>query len=262
MDQVATPTRSQAGTSSVPPSRPTSPPTISKASSGPAGAPGRNDEHRRARREQLRNFYGLKYGAGAGAAGPSTPKEGDVLDIDSGAFDAGAYYQDLIQKSSLAELMKKAVALNAEMGDLQSSRHSLVYNHHHKLFSAGDAIQVLNTRTPQLISIVTSLQDSFSSISQLADSVALPDLDTPASTTRKDEEAAEQGLEEGDRAIRRMRLMRTAELPVETIRAVLERVEAGLEEKERAGDVRAGAILREGRQMLPSIPPIEEAPTA
>lgn len=51
-------------------------------------------------------------------------------------------------------------------------------------------------------------------------------------------------------------------VPVETIRAVLERVEAGLEEKERAGDVRAGAILREGRQMLPSIPPIEEAPTA
>lgn len=120
MDQVATPTRSQAGTSSVPPSRPTSSPTISKASSGPAGAPGRNDEHRRARREQLRNFYGLKYGAGAGAAGPSTPKEGDVLDIDSGAFDAGAYYQDLIQKSSLAELMKKAVALNA--GKLGSER--------------------------------------------------------------------------------------------------------------------------------------------
>jgi hypothetical protein len=121
MNQVATPTRSQAGTSSVPPSRPTSPPTISKASAGPAGAPGRNDEHRRARREQLRTFYGLKDGAGTGAAGPSTPKEGDVLDIDSGAFDAGAYYEDLIQKSSLAELMKKAVALNAgEMGSERS----------------------------------------------------------------------------------------------------------------------------------------------
>jgi hypothetical protein len=67
-----------------------------------------------------------------------------------------------------------------------------------------------------------------------------------------------------------MRLMRTAEcefragdelivVPAETIRAVFERVEAGLGEEERAGDIRAGAILREGRQM---VPPIEEAPTA
>lgn len=72
-----------------------------------------------------------------------------MLDIDSVDFDAMAYYEDLIKKSSLAELMQKAVTLNAgelrgvtyatykanqvEIGDLQSSRHSLVYNHHHKV---------------------------------------------------------------------------------------------------------------------------------
>jgi hypothetical protein len=51
-----------------------------------------------------------------------------------------------------------------------------VYNHHHQLFSAGDTIAQLNTRTPQLLSIVTSLQERFSDMSQLTDSVALPDI--------------------------------------------------------------------------------------
>lgn len=51
-----------------------------------------------------------------------------------------------------------------------------MYNHHHQLFSAGDTIAQLNTRTPQLLSIVTSLQERFSDMSQLADSVALPDI--------------------------------------------------------------------------------------
>lgn len=50
-----------------------------------------------------------------------------------------------------------------------------MYNHHHQLFSAGDTISQLNTRTPQLLSIVTALQERFSDMSQLADSVALPD---------------------------------------------------------------------------------------
>jgi hypothetical protein len=44
-----------------------------------------------------------------------------------------------------------------------------------QLFSAGDTISILNSRTPQLLSIVSKLQDSFSSISQLVDAVALSD---------------------------------------------------------------------------------------
>jgi hypothetical protein len=42
-----------------------------------------------------------------------------------------------------------------------------------QLFAAGDTISHLNSRTPQLLAIVTSLQQSFSDISQLVDSVAL-----------------------------------------------------------------------------------------
>jgi len=72
-----------------------------------------------------------------------------------------------------------------------------------KLFAAGDTISHLNSRTPQLISIMTSLQDSFSSISQLADSVAMPERDTK-STGEDKEDALRLQLE-------RTRLMFLAE---------------------------------------------------
>lgn len=44
-----------------------------------------------------------------------------------------------------------------------------------QLFEAGDTISHLNSRTPQLLSIVTELQQSFSEISRLVDAVALPE---------------------------------------------------------------------------------------
>jgi hypothetical protein len=121
MNPTVTPARSQAGTSSVPASRPTSPPTISR-STGPGHAAssgtgtGKTDEHRRARREQLRNFYGIAEPerASVGGTAPQGVGDGqDVLDIDAGGFDAAAYYEDMIQKSSLADLMQRAVALTA-----------------------------------------------------------------------------------------------------------------------------------------------------
>lgn len=118
MTQFGTPTRSQAGTSSFPPSRPTSPPTLSRRSTGtpsidPPRSQGRNDEQRRARRAQLRDFYGIDN------AGPSSSQanggSGDdgAVNVDSEGFDAVKYYEDMIGKSSLEELMKRAVALTA-----------------------------------------------------------------------------------------------------------------------------------------------------
>ena len=70
-----------------------------------------------------------------------------------------------------------------------------------QLFAAGDTISHLNSRTPELVSIMTSLQDSFSSISQLADSVTMPDRETVETNTADD---LRVGLE-------RVRLMLLAE---------------------------------------------------
>lgn len=63
---------------------------------------------------------------------------------------------------------------------------------------------MLNTRTPQLISIVNALQDSFSSISQLVDAVALPDAPAPAPPTSGVGAADDKALR---RDLQRLKLM-------------------------------------------------------
>lgn len=112
---------------------------------GAGGAVGSSAEQRRARREQFRSFYGLKGGppgagdegdgsqslsSGGGPSKSSGQTGGDRLNIgqptsrsswtevvahspDSPAFDAAAYYEDLIKKSSLAELMQAAAGMSA-----------------------------------------------------------------------------------------------------------------------------------------------------
>lgn len=116
-----------------------------------------------------------------------------------------------------------------------------------QLFAAGDTISHLNSRTPQLISIMTSLQDSFSSISQLADSVTMPDRET---TEINKEDALRLGLE-------RVRLMFTAEEDADRIRSTW----AGLDV-----DVTGKDLLRDVEEMqgridrLPAAAPTEPAP--
>lgn len=106
-------------------------------------------EQRRARREQLRNFYNLddstkgksplpaaessssgnrgsrrpssnrrEHDQGiSGSGGAATPTT-TGLDIDAPDFDAGVYYQDLIGRSSLVDLMSTAGKLSAGKSEL------------------------------------------------------------------------------------------------------------------------------------------------
>ncbi|RSH81029.1 uncharacterized protein EHS24_008463 [Apiotrichum porosum] len=246
-------------------------------------------EARRARREQLRDFYGLKNAntAGGPSSTPGSPEPASsglggmaspalsvdavmaahaasttpsptpgkksrrgtpggaaaARDLSSPHFVPAEYYEDVIGKASLAELLQTTSTLATDVGRLQSSRHTLVYNHHHQLFSAGDTIAALNTRTPQLLSIVTSLQERFSDMSQLADSVALPELPESAKDGNNSEQragaTAAQGLE-------RVRLMVLAEEPVEKVQEVWKAVEKRLEGAQVEG---VADVIREGREL-------------
>ncbi|KAK8850658.1 hypothetical protein IAR55_004578 [Kwoniella newhampshirensis] len=207
-------------------------------------------EQRRARREQLRSFYGLKGEAGGSADGEKgktgTGVAGDPLDIDSPALNASAYYDDLISKQSLSGLMKTASTLSADIGNLEGSRHSLVYNHHHQLFAAGDTISHLNSRTPQLLSIVTNLQQSFSSISGLVDSVALQD---PTASTGIAPTSADE-VDSVARDVEKLRLMVLAEESPEHVQAHYESFRPNLENRAQDGDAKTQKLLKECKTML------------
>jgi hypothetical protein len=80
----------------------------------------------------LRQFYGLKDGQETPVKG-----EGRTGHVEMRTqFDVEGYFEELVQKSSLVELMKAASSLSVDIEKLQGQRHSLVYNHHHKVSQA------------------------------------------------------------------------------------------------------------------------------
>lgn len=66
---------------------------------------------------------------------------------DSSAFDAKAYYEQLITTASLPSLLKRENGLLSEIRELDSERQSLVYNHHHELIAASDTIAAVRSST-------------------------------------------------------------------------------------------------------------------
>ncbi|TFY67688.1 hypothetical protein EVJ58_g1443 [Rhodofomes roseus] len=117
-------------------------------------------------RDLLRMHYGL-------GVGPPPPMGGagraaDPMDLDSSAFDAKAYYEQLITTSSLPTLLKRENDLLSEIRQLDSERQSLVYNHHHELIAASDTIAAMKSRADHLDADLDLLRAAFSEISRLS----------------------------------------------------------------------------------------------
>lgn len=172
---------------STPPSRNDAIRRIS--SSGPANAsttslpnPNQPDRTRSKARDLLRKHYGLGVGPPPPSGKPQDPMDlGKSTEriltnaissrfpifVDSPAFDAKAYYEQLITTSSLATLLKRESELLSgtsprsnsltsyhswkliaswfctEIRSLDSDRQSLVYNHNHELIAASDTISAV-----------------------------------------------------------------------------------------------------------------------
>ncbi|KAK7050847.1 hypothetical protein VNI00_004958 [Paramarasmius palmivorus] len=157
------------------PLRPTSP-LSQPASSSPASsaAPSRRatpstPPTKTRARDLLRKHYGL----GVGPPPPLPGKPNDPMNLDSPAFDAKAYYEQLITTSSLPMLLKHENEILTEIRELDSERQSLVYNHHHELIAASDTIATMKTRAESLDADLDLLKAAFSEISRLANEVAL-----------------------------------------------------------------------------------------
>ncbi|KAJ9127173.1 hypothetical protein QFC24_001410 [Naganishia onofrii] len=148
--QATTPSLPQGSSSSI--SRTTTPNNNGEISE--------RDRRRAQNRENLRAHYGLQerrdslgVTIGENKQGGRRQVEGDPLDPDSPAFSPQKYYQHLITTASLPQLLKESTSLSTDVKDLNSSRHALVYNHHHQ-------------------AIVNSLQERFDEISKLVENVS------------------------------------------------------------------------------------------
>ncbi|KAF7312486.1 hypothetical protein MIND_00262300 [Mycena indigotica] len=138
-----------------------------RASLTPASPPPSGQKPRA--RDLLRNYYGL----GVGAPPVQAPsKSQDPMNLDSTAFDAKSYYEQLITTSSLSGLIKRENELLTEIRQLDSERQSLVYNHHHELIAASDTIAAMKTRAESLDADLDLLRVAFDEISRLAAEVS------------------------------------------------------------------------------------------
>ncbi|KAI0368681.1 hypothetical protein BV20DRAFT_1122673 [Pilatotrama ljubarskyi] len=138
-----------------------------------AGAPGeRGDRQQKTRaRELLRKHYGLGLGPPPPLGGVKSSQ--DPMDFDSPAFDARAYYEQLITTSSLPTLLKTENDLLTEIRQLDSERQSLVYNHHHELIAASDTIAAMKSRAENLDADLDLLRAAFSEISRLSAEISV-----------------------------------------------------------------------------------------
>ncbi|KAJ7761926.1 Vps51/Vps67-domain-containing protein [Mycena maculata] len=123
-------------------------------------------------RDLLRKHYGLGVGPPPALPGKTTQ---DPMSLDSPAFDAKTYYEQLITTSSLPALLKRENELLIEIRELDSDRQSLVYNHHHELIAASDTIAAMKTRAESLDADLDLLRVAFSEISRLSAEVAIED---------------------------------------------------------------------------------------
>ncbi|KAG8931030.1 hypothetical protein FRC03_002034 [Tulasnella sp. 419] len=117
-------------------------------------------------RDLLRKHYGLGIGVPTPSGNPADP-----TDIDSAAFNAKAYYDQLITTASLPALLKKQNDLVSEIRQLESDRQALVYNHHHELIAANDTIRAMKSRAEGLDVDLEKLKMAFSEISRLSTEV-------------------------------------------------------------------------------------------
>lgn len=181
MTSTSTPTRQRIDESNLSSQRTPRPATagLSSATSSTSGAKGNNSNtSRNAAKNLLRDYYGLSSAGGAAqdAKGSTKPTgvESDPLNIDSPSFSAQAYIQDLLDTSTLPQLLKANTEISSSILDLESERQSLVYNHHHELIDASVTISKMKVRAESLDSTLEQLKAGLSRCSELNNGLKLP----------------------------------------------------------------------------------------
>ncbi|KAF9509807.1 hypothetical protein BS47DRAFT_1487771 [Hydnum rufescens UP504] len=146
-------------------------------------SPPRRQSERKASGGRARDLLRQHYGLGGLPIPAPTGLPNDPLDIDSPAFNAEGYFNQLAITSSLPILLKRENELAegsvpypatkmgsekfTEIRQLNGERQSLVYNHHHELIAASDTIRAMKSRAENVDADLEKLKAAFSEISRI-----------------------------------------------------------------------------------------------
>jgi len=130
-------------------------------------SPPRKQSERKASGGRARDLLRQHYGFGGLPIPAPTGLPNDPLDIDSPAFNAEGYFNQLAITSSLPILLKRENELAEEIRQLDGERQSLVYNHHHELIAASDTIRAMKSRAENVDADLEKLKAAFSEISRI-----------------------------------------------------------------------------------------------
>ncbi|KAI4168885.1 MAG: hypothetical protein LQ346_009021, partial [Caloplaca aetnensis] len=117
--------------------------SLDTATRSRATSPGRPARRKKA---ALRDYYNLK-AAAAPAAGASQREEQDPVpeikpsELDAPGFDAEAYVRGVLERESLAGLLRIEAGLIGEIRGLDGEKKALVYDNYSKLIAATDTIR-------------------------------------------------------------------------------------------------------------------------
>ena len=89
------------------------------------------------------------------------------MGTDSRSFSSRSYVQQLLNTSTLPQLLKTSAELSSSIADLENERQSLVYNHHHELIDASVTISKMKVRAESLDTTLEQLKSGLARCSEL-----------------------------------------------------------------------------------------------
>ncbi|KAL8949867.1 MAG: hypothetical protein Q9222_004060 [Ikaeria aurantiellina] len=152
------------------------------AARSPATSPAPPPTTRR-NKTALRDYYGLKAASTANTnqephpqtetePSSSTIAQATNSELDTPGFNAETYVQKLLEKESLAGILKVEKGLVDEIRALDGEKKALVYDNYSKLIGATDTIRKMRSNMDPLTPTTSTLAPAISHIAETAASLA------------------------------------------------------------------------------------------
>eukprot|EP01133_Synstelium_polycarpum_P006098 gene6098-7063_t len=117
-------------------------------------------------RNILKDYYGPGIGEGA-SSGPTT----DPLNLDSPSFDIKTFFETMIKRSSLSQLVSKDTEMVSEIRTLDGDMKTLVYENYTKFINATDIIKKMKSNVENMEEGMQLLSKNMEQITTCSDKI-------------------------------------------------------------------------------------------